>query len=56
MFTKHYNDGSTATVHEENDRVCTNPNGHDFNPENGAMFGANGNCCVHCGHFVGIEN
>lgn len=55
MTTKTFVDGTTATVHEENDRRCTDPQGHDFNPDNGAPFGANGNCCRHCGHFVGLE-
>ena len=27
---------------------------HNFNPEDGAMFGVNGVCCVKCGQFNGI--
>lgn len=54
-YTKYFNDNTTATIHEESDRACSNPQGHDFSPENGAMFGANGSCCAHCGHFVGVE-
>lgn len=46
-------DGVAAIFCEEHDRPCSNPQGHDFNPNNGAMFGENGNCCSHCGHFAG---
>ena len=28
---------------------------HEFAPENGAMFGDNGNCCANCGAFSGVE-
>lgn len=52
MYIKVF-DGAAVIISEERDRTCSNPQGHDFNPESGAPFGHNGNCCVHCGHFVG---
>ena len=52
MYIKVF-DGVAAIFCEEQDRTCSNPQGHDFNPNNGAMFGDNGNCCAHCGHFTG---
>lgn len=52
MYIKVF-DGVAAIFCEEQDRPCSNPQGHDFNPNNGAMFGDNGNCCAHCNHFVG---
>jgi len=55
MYTKTYGDGVTATIHEADDKPCTNPHGHEFAPERGAAYGANGNCCAYCGHFAGIE-
>ena len=42
-------------VNEEADKACSNAKGHDFSPENGARFGDNGNECLHCSHFAGIE-
>lgn len=53
MYIKTFFDGAAVIISEERDRTCSNPQGHDFNPESGAPFGHNGNCCAHCGHFVG---
>lgn len=53
MYIKTFFDGAAVIISEEQDRTCSHPDGHDFSPENGAMFGHNGNCCVHCHHFVG---
>ena len=53
MYIKVFTDGAAVIISEERDRPCSNPQGHDFNPESGAPFGHNGNCCAHCGHFVG---
>ena len=40
----------------EPDGPCTTADGvHEFAPEMGAMFGANGNCCANCGAFSGVE-
>lgn len=56
MFVKFFcNTGNAVLVSEESDRACTHGGGHDLSPENGARMGANGNECLHCGHFVGIE-
>ena len=52
MYIKTF-DGAAVIFTEEQDRTCSHPDGHDFSPENGAPFGHNGNCCAHCGHFVG---
>lgn len=52
MYIKVF-DGAAVIFCEEQDRPCSNPQGHDFNPDNGAMFGDNGNFCAHCGHFTG---
>lgn len=53
MYIKVFTDGAAVIISEERDRTCSNPQGHDFNPESGAPLGDNGNCCAHCGHFVG---
>ena len=56
MFIKVFTStGKAVLVSEELDRACSHAHGHDFNPENGARMGSNGNECLHCGHFVGIE-
>lgn len=52
MYIKIF-DGAAVIISEEQDRPCSHLDGHEFSPENGAMFGHNGNCCVHCHHFVG---
>lgn len=53
MYIKLFTDGAAVIFSEEQDRTCSNPQGHDFNPESGAPFGHNGNYCAHCNHFVG---
>ena len=52
MYIKVF-DGAAVIISEERDRACSHPQGHEFNPDNGAPSGHNGNCCAHCGHFAG---
>ena len=49
-------DNGTRKYEVTPDPVCPRSDrGHDFNPYNGAPFGDNGACCVHCGAFDGVE-
>jgi hypothetical protein len=49
-----YSDGAKL-FHVEPDAPCTDPKGHEFDPLRGAMFGAHGSCCAHCGAYSGSE-
>jgi hypothetical protein len=53
MYIKVFADGAAVIFSEEQDQPCSAPQGHDFDPNNGAMFGDSGTCCRHCGHFAG---
>lgn len=56
MFIKFFVGSRTPiVVHEEQDKTCSDPKGHNFNPEDGARYGIDGNECLHCGHFTGVE-
>ena len=53
-FNRRYSDGSEQWIISPA-QPCHNGEDHDFAPENGAMFGENGNCCAVCGAFSGVE-
>ena len=50
-----YDDGARLYRVEPSFPCHTTDGEHEFSPENGAMFGSNGNCCAHCGAFSGVE-
>jgi hypothetical protein len=50
-----YSDGARLYRVEPSFPCRTADGDHEFSPENGAMFGANGSCCAHCGAFSGVE-
>lgn len=52
MYIKTF-DGVAAIFCEEQDRPCTHPDGHELNPDRGALNGEYGSYCIHCSHYVG---
>lgn len=52
MYIKVF-DGAAVIYTEEQDQPCTHPDGHELNPDRGAMNGEYGSCCLHCSHYVG---
>lgn len=52
MYIKIF-DGAAVIISEEQDRTCTHPDGHELNPDRGALNGEYGSYCIHCAHYVG---